>query len=142
MDSIDKMLEQIKDFASLQKYAEAQYKTILSLSRRVKILEEENIELKDLLEKSTPLLDEEKKNFIAYQVEASSDEETISKVQLARIKEISMDRELTLEEAKRVEIFTKILSSKGSSSSVTIQTQKMNSDDLLKMLDNDPNNLI
>ena len=48
MDSIDKMLEQIKDFASLQKYAEAQYKTILSLSRKVKVLEEENVELKDL----------------------------------------------------------------------------------------------
>jgi hypothetical protein len=139
MDSIDKMLEQIKDFASLQKYAEAQYKTILSLSRKVKVLEEENVELKDLLEKSTPLLNEEKKNFIAYQVEASSDEETIAKVQLARMKEISMDRELTLEEAKRVEIFTKILNTKGSSSSISVQTQKMDNDDLLKMLDNDTN---
>jgi hypothetical protein len=137
MDSIDKMLEQFKDAASLQKYAEAQYKTILSLSRKVKVLEEENVELKDLLEKSTPLLQEEKQNFIAYQVEASSDEEMIAKVQLARMKEISMDRELTLEEAKRVEIFTKILLSKGSSSSISIQTQKMNNDDLLKMLDNE-----
>jgi hypothetical protein len=137
MDSIDKMLEQFKDAASLQKYAEAQYKTILSLSRKVKVLEEENVELKDLLEKSTPLLQEEKQNFIAYQVEASSDEEMIAKVQLARMKEISMGRELTLEEAKRVEIFTKILLSKGSSSSISIQTQKMNNDDLLKMLDNE-----
>lgn len=137
MDSIDKMLEQIKDFASLQKYAEAQYKTILSLSRKVKVLEEENVELKDLLEKSTPVLNEEKKNFVAYQVEASSDEEMISKVQLARMKEISMERELTLEEAKRVEIFTKILNTKGSSSATTFQTQKMDSEDLLKMLDNE-----
>jgi hypothetical protein len=137
MNSIDKMLEQFKDVASLQKYAEAQYKTILSLSKRVKSLEEENVELKDLLEKSTPLLQEEKQNFIAYQVEASSDEEMIAKVQLARIKEISMERELTLEEAKRVEIFTKILANKGSNTSIAIQTQKMNSDDLLKMLDND-----
>lgn len=137
MESIDKMLEQIKDFASLQKYAEAQYKTILSLSRKVKVLEEEKMELKDILEKSTPLLQEEKKNLISYQVEASSDEEMISKVQLARMKEISMERELTLEEAKRVEIFTKILANKGSNTSIAIQTQKMNSDDLLKMLDND-----
>lgn len=137
MDSIDKMLEQIKDFASLQKYAEAQYKTILSLSRKVKVLEEENVELKDLLEKSTPVLNEEKKNFIAYQVEASSDEEMIAKVQLARMREISMDRELTLEEAKRVEIFTKILNTKGSSSPIMLQTQKMDSEDLLKMLDNE-----
>ena len=137
MDSMDKMLEQFKDMSSLQKYAEAQYKTILSLSRRVKVLEEENVELKDLLEKSTPLVNEDKKNFVTYQVEASSDEEMIAKVQLARMKEISMDRELTLEEAKRVEIFTKILANKGSNSSIAIQTQKMNSDDLLKMLDND-----
>lgn len=137
MDAMDKMLEQFKDMGSLQKYAEAQYKTILSLSRRVKVLEEENVELKDLLEKSTPLLNEEKKNFVSYQVEASSDEEMIAKVQLARMKEISMDRELTLEEAKRVEIFTKILANKGSNSSIAIQTQKMNNDDLLKMLDND-----
>jgi hypothetical protein len=137
MEPFDKMLQQMKDFASLQKYAEAQYKTILSLSKKVKVLEEENVELKDLLEKSTPLLQEEKNNFLVYQVEASSDEEMISKVQLARIKEISMERELTLEEAKRVEIFTKILSTKGSNSSIAIQTQKMDSDDLLKMLDND-----
>lgn len=134
---MDKMLEQFKDFASLQKYAEAQYKTILSLSKKVKTLEEENVELKDLLEKSTPLLDEEKKNFVAYQVEASSDEEMIAKVQLARIKEISMDRELTLEEAKRVEIFTKILTTKGSNSSISVQTKQMGSDDLLKLLEND-----
>ena len=137
MDSLDKMLEQFKDFSSLQKYAEAQYKTILSLSKKIKALEEENVELKDILEKSTPLLNEEKNNFIAYQVEASSDEEMIAKVQLARMKEISMDRELTLEEAKRVEIFTKILSSKGTNSSITVQTKQMNSDDLLKMLEND-----
>ena len=61
----------------------------------------------------------------------------IAKVQLARMKEISMDRELTLEEAKRVEIFTKILNTKGSSSPIMLQTQKMDSEDLLKMLDND-----
>jgi len=137
MDQIDKMLQQFKDVASLQKYAEAQYKTILSLSKKVKVLEEENIELKDLLEKSTPLLNEEKKNFTTYNIEASSDEEMIAKVQLARMKEISMDRELTLEEAKRVEIFTKILSSKGNNSSSTIQIQKMGNDDLLKLLEND-----
>jgi len=137
MDQLDKMLEQFKDMASLQKYAEAQYKTILSLSKRVKVLEEENVELKDLLEKSTPLLNEEKKNFTVYNVEASSDEEMIAKVQLARMKEISMDRELTLEEAKRVEIFTKILSTKGNNSSNTVNIQKLNNDDLLKLLEND-----
>lgn len=137
MDSIDKMLDQFKDMASIQKYADAQYKTILSLSKRIKVLEQENIELKDLLEKSTPLLNEEKKNFSAFQVEASSDEEMIAKVQLARMKEISMDRELTLEEAKRVEIFTKILNNKSQDQSYTIHTKKLNNDELLMMLENE-----
>lgn len=137
-EQMDKMLEQFKDMASLQKYADAQYKTILSLTKKVKLLEQENINLKDILEKSTPLLDEEKKTFNLPEVEASSDEEMIAKVQLARLNEISLERELTLEEAKRVEIFTKILTSKGANKSITVQMQKMNNDDLLKMLENDP----
>lgn len=134
---MDKMLEQFKDMASLQKYADAQYKTILSLTKKVKLLEQENMNLKDILEKSTPLLDEEKKTFNLPEVEASSDEEMIAKVQLARLNEISLDRELTLEEAKRVEIFTKILTTKGANKSITVQMQKMNNDDLLKMLENE-----
>ena len=134
---MDKMLEQFKDMASLQKYADAQYKTILSLTKKVKLLEQENMNLKDILEKSTPLLDEEKKTFNLPEVEASSDEEMIAKVQLARLNEISLERELTLEEAKRVEIFTKILTTKGANKSITVQMQKMNNDDLLKMLENE-----
>jgi hypothetical protein len=136
-DDIDKMIEQYKDVTSLQKYANAQYKTILSLTKKVKLLEQENIELKDLLEKATPVLEEDKKNFLIYQDNGESDEEIISRVQLARLKEISLDRELTLEETKRVEIFNKILASKTNSKSNSDKTQKMNSDDLLKMLEND-----
>jgi len=136
-DIKDKTLEQFKDMATLQKYADAQYKTILSLTKKVKLLEQENMELKDLLEKTTPLFDEEKKTFEMPQIEASSDEEMIAKVQLVKMREIAIERELTLEEAKRVEIFTKILTTKGTKGPVA-QTQKMNNDDLLKMLENDP----
>jgi len=136
-DDIDKMIEQYKDVTSLQKYANAQYKTILSLTRKIKLLEQENIELKDLLEKATPVLEEDKKNFLIYQDNGESDEEIISRVQLARLKEISLDRELTLEETKRVEIFNKILASKNNSKSNSEKTQKMNNEDLLKMLENE-----
>lgn len=136
-DQIDKMLEQFKDLASLQKYADAQYKTILSLTKKLKVLEQENGDLKDLLEKTTPILDEEKKTFSLPTVEASSNEEMIAKVQLSRLNEISMDRELTLEEAKRVEIFSKILASKGTDKPAMIQLQKMDSSELLKALENE-----
>ena len=46
MDQLDKMLEQFKDMGSLQKFAEAQQKTIQALTRKLKITEEENLELK------------------------------------------------------------------------------------------------
>jgi hypothetical protein len=136
-DQMDKMLEQFKDLASLQKYADAQYKTILSLTKKLKILEQENNDLKDILEKTTPVLNEDKKTFSLPAVEAASSEEMIAKVQLSRLNEISLDRELTLEEAKRVEIFSKILTSKGTDKPALIQLQKMDSSDLLKALENE-----
>lgn len=137
MESFDKMLQQFKDFSSLQTYAEAQYKTIVSLSKKIKALEEENVELKDLLDSSVPTVVQSENGLTLQNVEASSDEEMIAKVQLARLNEISMSRELTLEEAKRVEIFTKILTVKGNNNSIAIQTKKLDNDDLLKFLNNE-----
>lgn len=137
MESFDKMLQQFKDFSSLQTYAEAQYKTIVSLSKKIKALEEENVELKDLLDSSVPTVVQGESGLTLQNVEASSDEEMIAKVQLARLNEISMSRELTLEEAKRVEIFTKILTVKGNNNSIAIQTKKLDNDDLLKFLSNE-----
>lgn len=144
MDQIDKMLEQFKDFASLQKFAEAQQKTIQALTRKLKVTEEENLELKDRLD-SIPILSENsqntsipQKNLAIEDLSFGTDEEIISKIQLARLKEVSMERELTLEEAKRVEIFSKILNTKEKNKTFDVTAKQMNSTDLLKMLENDP----
>lgn len=103
------MLKQFKDDIELRAYAEAQYTTILELSKKIQKLEEENVGLKKLLENSTPLLEDQKKEFLGYSLDACN-EEIISTIQLNKLKEISFDRELTLEETKRVEIYAKILS--------------------------------
>ena len=107
--SMDLMLKQFKDDIELRAYAEAQYTTILELSKKIQKLEEENVGLKKLLENSTPLLEDQKKEFLGYSLDACN-EEIISTIQLNKLKEISFDRELTLEETKRVEIYAKILS--------------------------------
>ena len=140
MDQLDKMLEQFKDMGSLQKFAEAQQKTIQALTRKLKITEEENLELKDRLD-SLPIASVSAASPQILQLEDltyGSDEEVISKIQLARLKEVSMERELTLEEAKRVEIFSKIIATKEKNKTFDVSAKRMDSSDLLKMLENEP----
>lgn len=137
MDQFDKMLEQFKDFSSLQKFAEAQQKTIQALTKKLKILEDENLELKDKVD-AIPQTVESSVPTTTFQFDDyGSDEEVISKIQLARLKEVSMERELTLEEAKRVEIFSKIVSAKEKNKTFDVSAKRMDSSDLLKMIENE-----
>lgn len=132
--SLDKMVEQFKDMTELLAYADAQTKTILELSKKLAKAEEEVKHLKKILEDSTPLLEEQKKDFLGYSPEDPK-EKIIAEVQLNMLKEISFDRELTLEETKRVEIFSKILlnlrASKANEQEVPSKT--LSNDDLLKL---------
>lgn len=131
MDQLDEMLEQFKDFASLQKFAEAQQNAIQTLSKKIKQLEEENALLKTETDTSP------RSTFQIEDLGYGSDEEVISKIQLARLKEVSMERELTLEEAKRVEIFSKIILSKEKNKTFDFAAKKVDSTDLLKMIENE-----
>ena len=136
MDQLDKMLEQFKDMGSLQKFAEAQQKTIQALTRKLKVLEEENVELKDRLD-ALPQQQAVSKIIQLDDLTYGSDEEVISKIQLARLKESSMERELTLEEAKRVEIFSKIVAAKEKNKTFDATAKRLDNTDLLKMIEND-----
>lgn len=107
-DIIDKMAEQFTDLAELKTYSAAQYKTILELSKKINKLEEENAELKKQLLNSTPK-DPSTESAVNSELLMGSNQEIIAKIQLNRFKEISMERELSLEESKKVEIFAKIL---------------------------------
>lgn len=136
MDQFDKMLEQFKDMGSLQKFADAQQKTIQALTRKLKVLEEENIELKERMD-SLPEQQAVSKIIQLDDLSYGSDEEVISKIQLARLKETSMERELTLEEAKRVEIFSKIVANKEKNKTFDATAKRLDNADLLKMIEND-----
>ena len=139
MTSMDQMLNQFKEVEEIRSYAEAQYSTILELSKKINKLEEENKHLKTLLENSTPILEEQKKELLGYNVDAPN-EEIIAEIQLNKLKAIAVDRELTLEETKKFEIFSKVLSNlkqaQGKNKTIEVKADVLSTEDLLKLMNN------
>lgn len=107
--SIDKMAQQFTSLEEMQAYSEAQYKTILSLNDKLnsaqKEIEKLQAEIKRLnvegAVKSSVSDDSQFK---------TSDEEATCVIQIAMIKANAMQRELTTDETKRLEVFVKTLS--------------------------------
>jgi len=103
--SIDKMIEKFKTQTELKTYCGVQFKTITNLTKKLKEKEEEVAHLKTLLEKNVQLMTVDASNVLVN----STDEEQICRTQLRRLRDLSMARELTLEESKKAEIFVKLL---------------------------------
>jgi Cu/Ag efflux protein CusF len=110
-DTIDKLAEQYaqtdSDSAAYQK---AQAATIISQTREINVLRKQ----KEQLEKEFEKLTMEHVQLKALNPAGTaqfevSDEETICIVQIAIIKNLAMQRELTLEECKKTEIYVKVL---------------------------------
>ncbi len=108
-NSLDKMVEQFTS-VEVQAYSAAQYNTILSLNTKINEL---NKQLEVLTEKNKQLNKDlavaglnEPKDKSQFSV---SDEEATCTIQIALIKCNAMDRELTTDEVKRLEIFVKTL---------------------------------
>ena len=135
--SLEKMLEEFKSVAELQTFAEAQYKTIQDLTKKNKDLKDEIKNLKKQLENGVgvPVTNESSSITV---LSTGTDEEIIAKVQLAKLKEISYERELTLEETKRTEIFSKILGSFRELENKTPEAEykKLDDNQILRLLDN------
>jgi len=136
--SLDLMLNEAKDLAELRAFSEAQQKTIVKLSKKNKELEEEVTHLKKLLETTAPVIapTAEVNQIISAEKFLTSDQEAICRMQLNKLKEISYERELTLEEAKRVEIFSKILNVlENSPKTIKVETKNLDNKELLSLLD-------
>jgi len=97
MSNISKTIQQYKTLEELQQFAESQNAVILQLSNKLKKLEEEKasngtiIKNQDIIEIST------------------TDSEYICQVEIAKLKKMTSDRELTLEESRRFDTYYKIL---------------------------------
>lgn len=137
--SLDLMLNEAKDLAELRAFSEAQQKTIVKLSKKNKDLEEEITHLKKLLESSAPVIVSDNIPVIQTDKFLTSDQEAICRMQLNKLKEVSYERELTLEEAKRVEIFSKILNVlENSPKTIKVETKNLDNKELLSLLEQDP----
>lgn len=133
----DEMIKDFKELAELKNYAEAQYNTIVELTKKKQHLENEVLHLKGLLESTAPLLPTE--NLVEKLI--TSDEEAIAKMQLSKLRDLSLTRELTLEEAKRFEIFYKVLNSlRSNSKTIDGKSKSLKDNELLALLEQPESN--
>lgn len=108
MSIFDEMIKQYKDISEVQAFAEAQHKTIVELTKKISKLEEEKLHLEKLLNKTVPILVEPQSNIIK-SGNIEDHEENICRMELKKLHDLSLERTLTLEEAKKVELYTKLL---------------------------------
>lgn len=138
-NQIDKTVAQYRDFNQLQEFAQAQQTTIVQLSKKIQKLEDERDHLKKLLESSVPLLKEPGKS-IPGEKFLTSDEEAICVMQLNKLRDISTERELTLEETRRVEIFSKILTTvRNAPKVIELKSKQLTDGELLALIEKDGN---
>lgn len=101
----DKMLEQFTSTEEIKIFCQSQFKQIQQLSK-------ENKELKEKLS----VMSKEVRTIVKREMSSPSDglkvlddAKTISQIQLNVLKDLSFERELTTDEAKRVEIYNRII---------------------------------
>ncbi len=131
--TIDKMLEQFKTVEELQAYCNSQFKTIVELSRKVNDLHDENVHLKKIMDDSIPVVgDAALRKDLYLDV---SDGEAICRMQLKLLRDISLERELTKEEAQKVEIYAKVLDGPKKPGKAEAPSARVSDEDLLKALE-------
>lgn len=114
--SIDKMAQNFKEAAEYQAYIETQHKIITELSKKINTLEERNKHLEKTLQGSSPLTGEggqfanvkmtEENSFMLTNMNISPARMTIE-LELAKLHKIAEDRELELDEIKKLDILVK-----------------------------------
>lgn len=109
----------LKDYAELEAYSKAQTKTIVETSKRLKEKDEEIKHLKKLLEGSVPLIKDKKDSVLQ-----SNDQEYICRTEISKLRDLSNERDLTLEECKKFDIYSKILKELSSAPKVIEVTAK------------------
>lgn len=139
---INQLTQNFKNFDELKIFCEGQFKQILALSKKNRELEEKvnelNKKLKDQTKQELIQAANNSQNLLTPDFKVLDDAKTISQVQLKTLKELAFERELTLEEAKRVEIFNRILNEekKEDKKSLKADAKVLKEEDLLKLIEN------
>lgn len=132
MNKIDDME---KSFTELQEYSDTQFRTIVELKKQLEAAKEEAKSLKKMLEGNLPQLGISTSSLAPLGI---SNEQLICETQIALLKERAVSRELTLEEAKKLQIYTTILTEirKNHEDAPDLSVQKLSDDELLKLVVN------
>tara|TARA_R110000868_G_scaffold70612_3_gene207296 strand:- start:906 stop:1331 length:426 start_codon:yes stop_codon:yes gene_type:complete len=110
--NIDSLISQMKSEDELKAFINSQFKQILQLTKQIKDLETKLSESKEKVKQNNNLAVISQSTSLDNPLDLSipaEDSKVIAQVQLKMIKELSFERELTLEEAKKVQIFNEIL---------------------------------
>lgn len=111
-DQFDEMTREFREYAELKAFANSQHKTIVSLSQKNKLLEDEIKHLQSLLADQTMILQKPNSSPTTSPITLDTeitDQEIICLEQLKVLKATAFERELTLEECKKVSEYSKIL---------------------------------
>jgi hypothetical protein len=132
---IDQMAESLKTFAELQVYSNSQHQVITKQNAKINELEAQIKHLEKLLTDNSIIVgtpSDLKDMFIKCE-----DPEAIAHMQLKILRDKSLQGELTMEESKRVEIYTKILDSVASKKKDNMKDVAASTDteELLKLVD-------
>ena len=130
--SIDKLLTQFKTPEEKDAFIQAQIKTLNQIQKKNKELEDEVVKLKKDNNRALIV-----KTNDADMLAVGSSEEEIARIELNKLKVKSMDVDpLTLEDAKKVEIYAKILNSRGSDKdNKEREVQELGADALLALVE-------
>lgn len=127
MSNIDSLISNYKSFDELKIFAEAQFKQLQTLTKK-------NKDLQDKLDKAikaVPTLIEVPNLDIS-----KEDAKTIAEIQLFMLKKEAMNRELNTDEAKRVELYNRILKDDAvKSKGDMVNIDKAPTADLLKLVE-------
>lgn len=138
--NIEELTKNFKTHEELKIFCESQFKQILTLSRRIKDLEEKNAELSKKAKENNSLKVVENKELAptGTSLLIKNDAKTIAEIQLKILKEMSFERELSLEEAKKVEIFNKIANVVDEKpKTIKADAKTLNTNDLLSLIESD-----
>lgn len=128
--SISVLGQEFKSVVELQAFVQAQHKMIAQLTQRNKELENEV--KKHNSESSLVSLDKSSTNATVCNI---NDEEIIVRCQIKQLKDIALTQPLTLEEAKKLDIYCKILNTlENKPKNNQIDVSKIPTKDLLKQL--------
>lgn len=136
--SLDEMLKSFTDSVERDQFITQQHKTILELTKKIEKLQAKNKHLEDLLQEKTPALVGEYSPMIKNGAIIEDHEENICRMELKKLHDTSLERQLTLEETRKVEIYTKLLVMINQKPKhEVIETKKKSNEELLRLVESD-----